>query len=87
MKKNIAKGSTLKRNYIDVYLERPASFLGTSKNQALIRGVTSCLYVLNIGPLHFSFEMLKDGQSEGETQNEIDDETTGGDGCVHRRTL
>ena len=74
---------------IDMYLEKPASFLGIYKNLALIRGVTSCLYVSNIGPLHLSFEIFKKhrGDPLGESKNEIDDETASGDGCIHRRTL
>lgn len=72
---------------IDMYLEKPASFLGMYKNLALIRGVTSCLNVLNIGPLHLSFEIFKGGQSSGGFRNEIDNETASGDGCIHRRTL
>jgi len=74
---------------IDMYLEKPASFLGIYKNLALIRGVTSCLYVSNIGPLHLSFEIFKKhrGDPLGKSKNEIDDKTAGGDGCIHRRTL
>ena len=72
---------------IDMYLEKPASFLGIYKNLVLIRGVTSCLYVFNIGPLNLSFEVFKSGQSSGGFRNEIDDKTASGDGCIHRRTL
>ena len=68
-------------HHVDVYLEIPASFFGIYRNNAEIRGVTSCLYVFNIGMLHFSFETLKERQDlEGEKAHEVFDKTTSGDG-------
>ena len=68
-------------HHVDVYLQVPASFLGVYRNNAEIRGVTSCLYVFNIGMLHFSFETLKAHQDlKGEKAHEVFDKTTSGDG-------
>ena len=70
-----------KRYHVDVYLEKPASFLGIYRNNAEIRGVTSCLYVFNIGMVHFSFETLKAHQDlKGEKAHEVFNKTTSGDG-------
>jgi len=57
----------------DIYLEKPFRFLGIWKNQAEIKGVTSRLYVANVGSLHFSFEIFKKSGRFGGFRNEIDD--------------
>lgn len=73
----------------DCYLEESASFFKIHRNVARFSDVTSRLYVIRIGPLHFSFEIFKThrGKPLGESKNEIDDETSRGDGSIYRRTL
>ncbi len=73
----------------DCYLEESASFFKIHRNVARFSDVTSRLYVIRFGPLHFSFETFKTqrGKPLGESKNEIDDQTPRGDGSVHSRTL
>tara|TARA_B110000208_G_scaffold125858_1_gene153313 strand:+ start:640 stop:924 length:285 start_codon:yes stop_codon:yes gene_type:complete len=68
-------------HHVDVYLQIPANFLGIYRNNAEIRDVTSCLYVFNVGAVHFSFETLKERKDlKGEKAHEVFDKTTSGDG-------
>lgn len=65
---------------LDLYLEEPASFFKAYRNDAIIRGVTSCLYVINVGPLHLSFETLKGLRDLRGKTDEVFNETASGDG-------
>lgn len=65
---------------LDFYLEEPASFFKIYRNETIIRGVTSCLYVINIGPLHLSLETLKGPRDLRGKTDEVFNETTRGDG-------
>ena len=52
---NPPKGPPIK---FDLYLEKPVSLIGFYKNRTQILGVTSQLYVFNVGSLHLSCERL-----------------------------
>ena len=72
---------------LDLYLEEPASFFKVYRNDTIIRGVTSRLYVINVGQLHLSLETLRGPRDLGGKTDEVFNETASGDGRVHRRTL
>lgn len=65
---------------LDLYLEEPASFFKAYRDDAIIRGVTSRLYVINIGPLHLSLETLKGPRDLGGKTDEVFNKTASGDG-------
>ena len=68
------------RLLVDLYLEEPAKSFKVYRSDTKIRGVTSCLCVINVGPLHLSLETLRGPRDLGGKADEVFNETASGDG-------